>query len=283
MQNTSFSTTKATLIKNTVESTLFTLIYLDGAAANTDPVTNLTTPLTVGSVLAGQVIVICCLALFCRCERSRNDRKEENKRENNASLPQRGTTRDRCQAQVDRNKHRDSTKHDCRPVSAYDQINEDEVYIPSGHHYHEIKDEDVCGGQVSHGRRRNLKDNAYNEINEDDVYIPSGHHYHEIKDEDILSNPPCAHPYEEIKDEDTADASKQDSQNRNGENKNKYSSKFYATRAEAHLPTSRDVRTNTLLYKRGKGTRDWKQKVVKLYAIEEEKIEDTEKSDSGES
>eukprot|EP00058_Branchiostoma_floridae_P004376 XP_002589864.1 hypothetical protein BRAFLDRAFT_100694 [Branchiostoma floridae] len=65
--------------------------------------------------------------------------------------------------------------------NAYNQINEDEVYDPSGHEYCRRKDDNTNSESkiVSDSRQT---EGEYNQINKDEVYDPSSHEYSEIKD-----------------------------------------------------------------------------------------------------
>ncbi|KAI8499710.1 regulation of response to stimulus [Branchiostoma belcheri] len=130
----------------------------------------------------------------------------------------------------------------------YNQINEDEVYDPSGHEYNEIEDEGASGGSKPVVDSSQTDDNMYNQINEDEVYYdPSGHEYYEIKDENASGG--GREEYDGINDMDNAPG--QTSPNEEHENDDGGSVRFYAATAEVELPTNRNVGAETLLYKSG--------------------------------
>ncbi|KAI8504351.1 regulation of response to stimulus [Branchiostoma belcheri] len=108
--------------------------------------------------------------------------------------------------------------------NTYNEINEDEVYDPSGHYYSEIKDQDTGGGRTVASHNDQQNGNTYNEINEDEVYDPSGHYYSEIKDEDIRNagrsvfKSVCPRKFHEIEEEHLDNVAGQSSVNGTYEN-----------------------------------------------------------------
>ncbi|KAI8512565.1 hypothetical protein Bbelb_092040 [Branchiostoma belcheri] len=122
--------------------------------------------------------------------------------------------------------------------NSYNQINEDEVYDPSPHHY--SNDYDETTGQASHtattNRRRNQRNedevydpsphyysndketpgqtshvpisNTYNQINEDEVYDPSPHYYSNDKETPgQTSHVPISNTYNQINEDEVYDPS----------------------------------------------------------------------------
>ncbi|XP_019628772.1 PREDICTED: protein PFC0760c-like [Branchiostoma belcheri] len=143
--------------------------------------TDLFIPLVVIAVLAGVFIVIGCHALFFFINRGRND---QNLGHNRQDLPF-STSALQGNPMYPHGTSQSGSIQANQTDNTYNEINDDEVYDPSGHYYSEIKDQDTGGGRtaVLHSDQQN--GNTYNEINEDEVYDPSGHYYSEIKDEDI--------------------------------------------------------------------------------------------------
>ncbi|CAH1251956.1 Hypp9191 [Branchiostoma lanceolatum] len=96
----------------------------------------------------------------------------------------------------------------------YDQINEEEVYDPSGHTYCEIKDENATG------ESRQASASACNSIQDEDFEIAPG----------------------------------QALQKEGNDDENEDSITFYAAAAEVNLPTSKNITDKTFLYKTGRET-----------------------------
>ncbi|KAI8495943.1 regulation of response to stimulus [Branchiostoma belcheri] len=112
------------------------------------------TPLIVISVLTSPVIIMGFIALFCYAAKRRRN-NNQNMKTNRPNLPTPFASGDITSVlQVNRMSsgstqvtlQSGSTQDSCQPDNdLYDQIKEEEVYLPSGHVYSEIKDEDDRG------------------------------------------------------------------------------------------------------------------------------------------
>ncbi|CAH1231227.1 Hypp372 [Branchiostoma lanceolatum] len=218
-------------------------------------VTNFWISIIISSIVAGSAIMICAIATFTYQKRRRQNQNRGGIRANltvqsqiagalqsnpmyNGNVNQQGTPQTTSMQEFCQ------TNNDAK----YNQINEEEVYTASGHHYlNEIKDEDTSGGnaQVLDASKTDGTSNTYNQINEDEVYDPSHHDYCEIKDDDANAS---SRIDEEDQQSGENNVPKQVTQSRNKEDNDDDSVTFYAAAAEVRLSAVSNVGGNTSLY-----------------------------------